>query len=435
MAVMAPFGSTISPSTSSFFFSQTQKRPFQSLIPRKPNLKISAKASFLPGTADSTVEAVSEVSSAGTTSFGFKNLTETFWVDVQRAEEMPLKVKLGDPSSRLENVAIRVELSNGCVGWGEVAAAAATAAAALAKAKEACEFLRRSSALTLNLVLEEIGTILHGQEYASIRAGVEMALIDAVANSIDVPLWRLFGGVSNSLTTSVTIPIASPAEASELASKYCGKGFNIIRFNMGLNLSAELQVIKAVQAAQPHCLFILDANGNYTSKEAIMVLEKLHEMAVSPVLFEQPVHKDDWNGLADVRDVARDKYGINVAADESCQTLIDVQKVVQENIVDFINIKLAKFGVLGTLRVIEMARKSGLNLIIDSMVETRLATGFAGHLACGVGCFKYINLDAPFVLSEDPVFGGYEVFGPVYKFTNARGLGGFLKHDTIARKL
>lgn len=72
------------------------------------------------------------------------------------------------------------------------------------------------------------------------------------------------------------IPITSPAEASELASKYCGKGFNTIRFNMGLNLNAELEVIKAVQVAQPHCLFILDANGKYTSNEAITVLEKLH---------------------------------------------------------------------------------------------------------------------------------------------------------------
>ena len=111
-------------------------------------------------------------------------------------------------------------------------------------------------------------------------------------------------------------------------------------------------------------------------------------MAVSPVLFEQPVDKDNWNGLAYVRDIAREKYGIHVSADEACQTLIDVQKVVQENIVDFINIKLAKFGVLETLQVIELARKSGLNLIIDSMLETRLATGFAGHLASGLGCFK-----------------------------------------------
>lgn len=32
-----------------------------------------------------------------------------------------------------------------------------------------------------------------------------MALIDAVTNSIGVPLWRLFGGVSNNLTTAVTV--------------------------------------------------------------------------------------------------------------------------------------------------------------------------------------------------------------------------------------
>lgn len=38
-----------------------------------------------------------------------------------------------------------------------------------------------------------------------IRTGVEMALIDAVANSINVPLWRLFGGVTSTLTTAITV--------------------------------------------------------------------------------------------------------------------------------------------------------------------------------------------------------------------------------------
>lgn len=37
------------------------------------------------------------------------------------------------------------------------------------------------------------------------RAGVEMALIDAIANSIRIPLWRLFGGASDSVTTDITV--------------------------------------------------------------------------------------------------------------------------------------------------------------------------------------------------------------------------------------
>ena len=36
-----------------------------------------------------------------------------------------------------------------------------------------------------------------------------MALIDAVANSIGIPLWRLFGGVSNTITTDITVQYLS----------------------------------------------------------------------------------------------------------------------------------------------------------------------------------------------------------------------------------
>lgn len=38
-----------------------------------------------------------------------------------------------------------------------------------------------------------------------VRAAVEMALIDAVAKSVSMPLWRLFGGVSNTITTDITV--------------------------------------------------------------------------------------------------------------------------------------------------------------------------------------------------------------------------------------
>lgn len=111
-------------------------------------------------------------------------------------------------------------------------------------------------------------------------------------------------------------------------------------------------------------------------------------MNVTPVLFEQPVNRDDWDGLHHVYTVARDKYGISVAADESCRSLFDVHRIVKGNLADVINIKLAKLGVLGAIEIIQVAKESGLKLMIGGMVETRLAMGFAGHLAAGFGCFK-----------------------------------------------
>lgn len=111
-------------------------------------------------------------------------------------------------------------------------------------------------------------------------------------------------------------------------------------------------------------------------------------MQLTPILFEQPVHRDDWEGLGHVTNIAKSKYKVSVAADESCRSLADVRRIAEGNLADVINIKLAKVGVVGALEIIEVARASGLDLMIGGMVETRLAMGFAGHLAAGLGCFK-----------------------------------------------
>lgn len=111
-------------------------------------------------------------------------------------------------------------------------------------------------------------------------------------------------------------------------------------------------------------------------------------MGVTPALFEQPVHRDDWEGLGYVTRVAKDKYGVSVAADESCRSLVDVRKIIKGDLADVINIKLAKVGVIGALEIIEVAKASRLSLMIGGMVETRLAMGFAGQLAAGLGGFK-----------------------------------------------
>ncbi|WCJ21922.1 L-Ala-D/L-amino acid epimerase [Euphorbia peplus] len=393
-----------------------------------PKSRITSMATATPKTAP--------------TSFGFRDLMDTLIVDVERAENRTLNVPLISPftiaSSRVdkvENVAIRVELRNGCVGWGEAPILPHVTAEdqpfAMLKAREACDLIRSCPPMALGSLLDKIGVVLPGHEFASVRAGVEMALIDAAANRVGIPLWRLFGGASNSITTDITIPIVSPAEAAELASKYRRQGFKTLKLKVGKNLEDDIQVLKAIRVAYPDCSFILDANEGYKPDEAIQVLEKLHEMQVTPILFEQPVHRDNWEGLGYVTKIAKGKYGVSVAADESCRGLSDVKKIAEGNLADVINIKLAKVGVVAALEIIEAARDSGLDLMIGGMVETRLAMGFAGHLAAGLGCFKFIDLDTPLLMSEDPVLGGYEVTGAVYKFTNARGHAGFLHWDNI----
>ncbi|KFK39165.1 hypothetical protein AALP_AA3G208700 [Arabis alpina] len=377
------------------------------------------------------------------TASGFKTLTENLSVRVERAENRELNVPLISPftiaSSRLDsvgNVAIRIELSGGCVGWGEAPILPSVTAedqlTAMVKAREACEFLRELPEMKLGHVLHEMGEFLPGHQFASVRAGMEMAMIDAAAKSVGMPLWKLFGGASSTVTTDITIPIVSPAEASNLALNYRKQGFETLKLKVGKNLKADIEVLQAIRAVHPTCSFILDANEGYTTEEAVQVLENLHEMKLTPVLFEQPVHRDNWEGLTHVTRIAKNRFRVSVAADESCRDLTDLKKIVKADIVDVVNIKLVKTGILEALEVIELARSSGIGLMIGGMVETRLAMGFSGHLAAGIGCFRFIDLDTPLLLADDPVQGGYKASGSVYEFTDEGGHGGYLQWDDLA---
>ncbi|KAF8738118.1 hypothetical protein HU200_013990 [Digitaria exilis] len=211
----------------------------------------------------------------------------------------------------------------------------------------------------------------------------------------------------------------SPSASSSAAAPSVGGG---------ARPALHIEVLKAIRLVHPDCSFILDANEGYTADQAIelfivsifhllpvvlltyfvSVLLLVSEMGVTPVLLEQPVHRDDWEGLRDVSIAAMEKYKVAVAADESCRSLLDAQKIIDGNLAHVINIKLAKLGFLGALEIIDAARKANVALMIGGMVETRIAMGFAGHLAAGLGCFSFVDLDTPLLLSEDPVYGGYE---------------------------
>ncbi|KAK9048591.1 hypothetical protein SSX86_032444 [Deinandra increscens subsp. villosa] len=126
----------------------------------------------------------------GTTNsnLAFKSLMESFTVDIHRAEGRELNVPLIAPftiaTSKLEdvrNVAIRVELSNGCCGWGEAPVlpfvTAENQSTALEKAGEACQALKKSGAMSLGDVLGQIGHLLPGHDFASVGKPLNISFL------------------------------------------------------------------------------------------------------------------------------------------------------------------------------------------------------------------------------------------------------------------
>lgn len=154
--------------------------PFSSsLLQRLPRSTSKLRVVSSHGGGGVELIADSAAPSAERVSFGFKNLAETFWVNVQRAEGRPFSVGLNSPlyfgDSKLEtveNVAIRVELKNGCVGWGEVQVLPSVTdvnlETVLAKAEQVCSYLRHTPPATLNSMFDDITGLLSPREFAPV---------------------------------------------------------------------------------------------------------------------------------------------------------------------------------------------------------------------------------------------------------------------------
>lgn len=351
---------------------------------------------------------------------------------IEAVDAFPLNVPLLRPFviasgrlDRVENVAVRVRLSGGAVGWGEAPSLPPVTVedqpTALAAVGEASEWLSGRDATAWRGIAAELGDRI--PRFAAVRAGIEMAVLDALTRSLAVPLRVVFGGVSSSVVTDITIPICEPQEAQTLAAGYRERGFATIKTKVGLDVDADIARLLAIRAGHPDCALVLDANEGYSADEALRALAEMRAAGVEPALFEQPVARDDWEGLGRVTSVG----GVPVAADESCRSPQDALRIARGGLASVLNIKIAKCGVVAALEIAAIARAAGLGLMIGGMVETRIAMGFGAHFAAGHGDFDWIDLDTPLLMAEDPVAGGYSVEGPRYDLGGVEaGHGGTL---------
>ena len=342
---------------------------------------------------------------------------------------VPLAAEFRIASSSLAsitNVAVRLELESGTVGWGESSIlqplTVEDQALAIDSIEASREFLTGMPVTAWRVLSERL--LANFPDYPSVRAGIEMAVFDALAKFCGLPLFQFFGGASSDLITDITLPICAAETAGELATKYRKQGFKTLKVKVGQNVDADCERLRAIHRAFAHCALILDANAGFSAQQCIDLVNRLQALGIKPALLEQPVQCDDFDALRRISQ----ETGLPVAADESCCSSQDALRIVAEGAAQVINIKLVKSGVVQALDIAAIAKAAGLDLMIGGMVETRLAMGFSAHFAAGLGGFRWIDLDTPLLLAEDPVDGGYTAHGPRYELdTGELGHGGSLR--------
>ncbi len=315
---------------------------------------------------------------------------------------------------------VQVRLEDGTEGWGEAAPAPT---------------LMGETTKTIAASLEEIRTLWVGQPAAwrprieqlqkhlgaqhTACAAAEIALLDALCKRRGIPLCEWMGGSTDSLETDVTVPIMPPEEAALFAQQFAAQGFRRLKIKLSGDTDEDEARIVAVSQVVPKAALQLDANQAYTAPDAWRLLQRLERRGIVPLLFEQPVPKDDWEGMRWLTE----RSFVPICADEMVVTAADALRLVREKAAHAINIKLMKSGIWEGQRIAALAQTARLALMIGAMVETELGLSAGAHFAAGIGGFAFVDLDTHLFLQQSPFTAGFNPCGPYLHLRLEPGLG------------
>lgn len=309
-----------------------------------------------------------------------------------------------------QRVWVRLGDGDGLEGWGEAdpsayyGETAETVVAALRRLEPALPADPFDLEGAEAAILRALGEGAH----ASARTAVSAALHDLVGKRLGVPLWKLWGlDPARAPLSSFTIGLAEPEELRAKVRE--AAAYPILKIKVGT--PDDERVLRTVREVTDKPLRV-DANGGWSSQQAVARLPFLEEMGVE--LVEQPVAPGDLAGLAAVHRASR----IPIVADESCRVASDIPGLA--GAVDGINIKLAKCGSLReALRMVAVARAHRLRVMLGCMVESSLGITAGAHLT---PLLDVVDLDGAALLAEDP-FAGATIEGGRVRLPTSPGLG------------
>jgi len=327
-----------------------------------------------------------------------------------------------EASTESRNIIVRIVTDYGVVGWGESSPSqrvtGETAKTVVKTLDKIAPKLIGKCPLRIEQNVEAMDSIVDGNPAA--KAAIDIALHDILGKTGRKPLFMLMGGYRTEVFTDITLGIKSPKEMAKDAAKAAKKEFKALKVKLGVNPTEDIERVKLIREAVGNDIEIrIDANQGWTPKQAIRVLNKIEKCNIQ--FAEQPVPAEETKGLIEVKR----NSPIPIMADESAHSPEDALRLIQEEAVDLINIKLMKSGgMLKGRKIADIAEAAGMPCMIGCMGESEIGIAAGAHLAAAVKNIQYADLDSDILLKDKLVKkGGMKVKNSTRTFPKQNGLG------------
>lgn len=301
---------------------------------------------------------------------------------------IPLKGVLtwgsGHELRQLAHVLIRVELSDGAVGFAE--------------APPRPSIYGETQASVLHIIAEHLAPMLLSEtvdSFAAVsalatraaiiknnntaRGALDMALHQALAHSRGERLVDYLGATRRRIRLSAIVSTGAPEAVAADVRRLYQAGIRVFKVKIGRDIPAEVRTIAGLIQSYSDAQFYVDANETLDSAGAAEVLEQLRELGVIHCEEALPTH------LPRERRRLRSDCAMPIIADDSAFTAEDLEREIAFDTFDILNIKTARTGYSESTRMLERCLSAGKEVMVGSQAGSLLgclqAAIFAGHQA------------------------------------------------------
>ncbi len=325
-----------------------------------------------------------------------------FFKPYRLAFHEPFQTAVGVLSHR-EGFVIEIRDRHSRIGLGEAAPLAGFGMESLVETEVILRTLSKSLINAEIQNLHDIESLLRECDRTpAAKHGIELALINLFAQSQNLSLAKLLansvnGTVRDQVPMNAVIGAIAPDLAAAKAQEYITQGYRCLKLKVGSqDFGADLQRVAAVRSQVGNYIQIrIDANQAWSVAEAIANLTKLEFLQIEYV--EQPVTALDLTGMAAVRR----SQSIPVAADESVNSLPQLQQVIDTQAADIIILKpMALGGILTAHRAALLALQAGLDVVVTTTIDGAIARQAAYELAASLPIKRACGLATGHLLIE-----------------------------------
>ena len=325
------------------------------------------------------------------------NITGLELIPVFSTREMG-KTRPSDPDKAVSyHVIIRLHTDAGVVGLGEMSDIDfASDAAAVERLHGRLEpLLLGRSPFDRGAIALDLGSRTWDHQ---VMCGVDIAVHDAVAKALDVPLHVLFGGKLRD-RIPFSYPLARCQTDDDVAANVervewlQGLGHNMVRYYFGADIDLDYRLLTEIRRRGVK-VNALDASGRLGVGDAIEAIDRLAEF--EPNLVESPV---SGRHDAAVEDFLAVKEAVDVPIGEHIASAEVAERLARHDAIDVFNTGLGYEGFDFCVKTFALADLFGIRTLVGSTVELSIGTAARAHVASAMP-----NLDLPIYPSGPLVY-------------------------------